>query len=260
MSRDTIYGARSVRVFASRMGSGSASIGLVIGSRISSVLETVLRFGCGVAVIGVAIQVVSHVAKSYRTLADAGREEVKDNLEALDRNNNAKRAEYHAQVNVQWHVEILSALVMMGIFIVACELAVGDFTESLIQSLSVGIGFGLKEIMQDAVYGAMAMMQGYGKKDKIMNIKPDSKTTPVVPDIGMTTSTQTQDGSAKSRPDDTRRPKAATQIPGYRVYQAHLTHVVLRPCFRTSTTDQNNPVTYVVKRWTEFYNDLRFTE
>ena len=217
-------------------------------------LETVLRFGCGVAVIGVAIQVVSRVAKSYRDLADAGREKVKQNLIALDADNVEKRAEYHGQVNVQWHVEILSSLVMMGIFIVACELAVGDFTESLIQSLSVGIGFGLKEIMQDAVYGAMAMMQGYGKKDKIMNIKPNNKTT--VPDM-----TQTPVSSNKSRQPETQQQQQQQQqqpiITGYRVYQAHLTHVVLRPCLSNLETDV--PVTYVVQRWTEFYNDLRFT-
>ena len=237
----------------------SMSIGLIIGSRISTVLETVLRFGCGVAMIGVAIQVVSHVAKSYRCLANAGRHQVLESLKDLKPNSTAyERKTYTAQVTVQWHVEILSALVMLGIFTVACELAVGDFTESLIQSLSVGIGFGLKEIMQDAVYGAMAIMQGYGAKNKIMSVKANNKEETKILDSVITSSSESLEKSPEKK--SRKRSKAGGLVcTGYRVYQAHLTHVVLRPCYFGIEPDDAD-ITYVVKRWTSFYNDLRFQE
>ena len=147
------------------------NIGTIIGARISNVLETVLRFGCGIAVIGVATQVVSHVARSYREMTSSRRDNVRDKIKKFEKEApKVPHSVITTSLMVQWHVEILSSLVMLGIFIVACELAVGDFTESLIQSLSVGIGFGLKDILGDAVYGTMVMMQGYGKVGKVVSI------------------------------------------------------------------------------------------
>ena len=161
------------------------SIGIIIGSRISNVLETALRFGCGIAVIGVAVEVVNYVAGSYRALAEADRENINTTIDEMNNNNNTAEntsitsaesaksknpdpccsyANYTTQIMVQWHVAIISSIVMMAIFIVACELAVGDFTTTLIQSLSVGIGFGLRDSVEDAVYGILAMTQGYGTK------------------------------------------------------------------------------------------------
>lgn len=223
------------------------SIGIIIGSRVSSVLETVLRFGCGISVIGVAIELVTYIARSYRKLAGAEKKDIMEYLKKKDNPTdtpvnasasdsttpNTSYDEYVTRITVQWHVEILSALVMMGIFIVACELAVGDFTASLVQSLSVGIGFGLKELMQDAVYGVLAMTQGYGYKEKFMHISDKPANDSTIPS-----------------------PR------GFRIYQAHLTHVVLRPCDTKSTedTDSEKAVTYVVKRWTDFYNVMQFQE
>ena len=199
------------------------TIGTIIGARISNVLETVLRFGCGIAVVGVSIQVVSHMARSYRKMTLSRRDNVKKKIQNFeDGSNDVRHADITTSLMVQWHVEILSSLVMLGIFIVACELAVGDFTESLIQSLSVGIGFGLKDILGDAVYGTMVMMQGYGKVGTVVNIDND---------------TNAQDKSP----------------PAYRICQAHLTHVVL-----IQVNSGENPE-FVVKTWSSFYNNLRYT-
>ena len=199
------------------------TIGTIIGARISNVLETVLRFGCGIAVIGVATQVVSHVARSYREMTSSRRDNVKNKIKRFEdpASNDVQHSDITTSLMVQWHVEILSSLVMLGIFIVACELAVGDFTESLIQSLSVGIGFGLKDILGDAVYGTMVMMQGYGKVGKVVSIdaKEEGQKAPL----------------------------------NYRICQAHLTHVVL---IKEKSGDDPE---YVVKTWSSFYNNLRYT-
>ena len=197
------------------------TIGTIIGARISNVLETVLRFGCGIAVIGVATQVVSHVARLYREMTLSRRDNVKNKIRLFENQPpEVPHSDITTSLMVQWHVEILSSLIMLGIFIVACELAVGDFTESLIQSLSVGIGFGLKDILGDAVYGTMVMMQGYGKVGTVVSIDTERK-------------------------DNTRL--------AHRICQAHLTHVVL-----IEENSNNNPE-YVVKTWSSFYNNLRYT-
>ena len=198
------------------------TIGTIIGARISNVLETVLRFGCGIAVIGVATQVVSHVARSYREMTSSRRDNVKNKIKRFEdpKSNDVPHSDITTSLMVQWHVEILSSLVMLGIFIVACELAVGDFTESLIQSLSVGIGFGLKDILGDAVYGTMVMMQGYGKVGKVVSIDAENESQKTF---------------------------------NHRICQAHLTHVVL------IKEDSGNDPEYVVKTWSSFYNNLRYT-
>tara|TARA_B100000424_G_scaffold270727_1_gene270910 strand:- start:1982 stop:2641 length:660 start_codon:yes stop_codon:yes gene_type:complete len=214
------------------------TIGTIIGARISNVLETVLRFGCGIAVIGVATEVVSQVAHSYRKITSSKRDDVRKAIKEFEQpsqgsNDNTSEARQPAfehsdittSIMVQWHVEILSSLVMMGIFIVACELAVGDFTESLVQSLSVGIGFGLKDILADAVYGTMVMMQGYGKVGTVINI-------------------DTEKGDQK--------PSA------HRICQAHLTHVVLIKV-NDAQKDELHEIQYTVKTWSNFYNNLRYT-
>lgn len=197
------------------------TIGTIIGARISNVLETVLRFGCGIAVIGVATQIVSHIARAYRQMTLSRRENVRVKIQNFESNPaETPHSKITTSLMVQWHVEILSSLVMLGIFIVACELAVGDFTESLIQSLSVGIGFGLKDILADATYGTMVMLQGYGKVGTVLNI-----------DTGAENKKKLE----------------------HRICQAHLTHVVL-----IQVNHKHNPE-YVVKTWSSFYNNLRYT-
>mgnify|MGYP004153712439 CR=1 FL=1 len=228
------------------------SIGIIIGSRISNVLEAALRFGCGIAVIGVAIEVVTYLAHAYRTLANADKEKIKKNLQTL--NTNAEESDlvithkkYETQIMVQWHVAIISAVVMMAIFIVACELAVGDFTQSLIQSLSVGIGFGLRDLVEDALYGILAMTQGYGTKFKFTNIKASKhESSDLLAKQDQNTSAEENKVSAETA--------STTTSTGCRIYQAHLTHVVLVPC------DEEKPTTYIVKRWSQFYNTMEYQD
>ncbi len=224
------------------------SIGIIIGSRISNVLEAALRFGCGIAVIGVAIEVVTYLAHAYRTLANADKEKIKENLETLNATNEkgnltSAHKKYETQIMVQWHVAIISAVVMMAIFIVACELAVGDFTQSLIQSLSVGIGFGLRDLVEDALYGILAMTQGYGTKFKFTNIKASKHESKDL------LTKQDQNTTAVSA-----ETASTTTSTGCRIYQAHLTHVVLVPC------DEEIPTTYIVKRWSQFYNTMEYQD
>ena len=237
------------------------SIGIIIGSRISNVLEAALRFGCGIAVIGVAIEVVTYLAHAYRTLANADKEKIKKNLRNfLTTNDGTELAKthrkYETQIMVQWHVAIISAVVMMAIFIVACELAVGDFTQSLIQSLSVGIGFGLRDLVEDALYGILAMTQGYGTKFKFTNIKPSKhKRT----DLLKTKNQQAKPAQKEVSDDDdgvqqSSTVHATTASTGCRIYQAHLTHVVLVPC------DEKETKTFIVKRWSEFYNTMEYQD
>ena len=230
------------------------TIGNIIGSRISNVLETVLRFGCGIAVIGVATQIVSHVATSYRTWTKSTRSDMKSKIEEFEASSNGtntkskskkSKKELHETITtslmVQWHVEMLSSLVMLGIFIVACELAVGDFTENLVQSLSVGIGFGLKDLLADAVYGTMVMMQGYGR-------------------VGMVVDTETKLEDGEDSGLDEEETKATSDLDRkfkYRICQTHLTHVVL---IREKTANAGTGETeFIVKRWSNFYNNLRYT-
>ena len=242
------------------------TIGNIIGSRISNVLETVLRFGCGIAVIGVATQMVSHVATSYRTWTKSLRSNMKEKIkdfEAMlgprteDQNKTTtKKKQQHKSITtslmVQWHVEMLSSLVMLGIFIVACELAVGDFTENLVQSLSVGIGFGLKDILADAVYGTMVMMQGYGKVGMVVDPKTkleDENSTADSSALGVTPNLKDASSTADS--------SALARALKYRICQTHLTHVVL---IKENTAKSDTGKTeYIVKRWSDFYNNLRYT-
>jgi len=258
----------------------SMSIGIIIGSRISNVLETALRFGCGIAVIGVAVEVVNYVAGSYRTLADADRENINTTINKMSKDKDAAEntgntkatetaekdktpdpcclyANYTTQIMVQWHVAIISSIVMMAIFIVACELAVGDFTTTLIQSLSVGIGFGLRDSVEDAVYGILAMTQGYGTKYKFMHIvATKDKTNQKKGDILRRASTLKADAADDGAVTATKSAQPTDQdYSGYRIYQAHLTHVVLVPC---KTIGDNR--TYVVKRWSEFYATMEYQD
>ena len=234
----------------------SMSIGIIIGSRISNVLEAALRFGCGIAVIGVAIEVVTYVAHAYRTLADADKQKIKLSLKDFhekEKELTSTHKKYVTQIMVQWHVAIISAVVLMAIFIVACELAVGDFTQSLIQSLSVGIGFGLRDLVEDALYGILAMTQGYGTKFMFTNIKPSKHKSA---DLLVSTKSKQQDDmstDAKSLAQAGLVHDGATNT-GCRVYQAHLTHVVLVPC------RENIPKTFIVKRWSEFYNTMEYQD
>ena len=137
-----------------------------------------------------------------------------------------QHADIETSLMVQWHVEMLSALVMMGISVVACRLAVGgDYTADLIQSLSVGIGFGLRDIVNDALCGTLVMMQGYGKVGTVVNIDTDKSTAEPLK---------------------------------HRICQVHLTHVVLIEENDAQKTD-NAKVVYIVKTWSSFYNKLRYT-
>lgn len=228
------------------------SIGIIIGSRISNVLEAALRFGCGIAVIGVAIEVVTYVAHAYRTLADADKEKIKQSLRDFHKDKQqlpSTHKKYETQIMVQWHVAIISAVVLMAIFIVACELAVGDFTQSLIQSLSVGIGFGLRDLVEDALYGILAMTQGYGTKYKFTNIKPSKHKS-----ADLLTSTKPKSKTTSEDTVSTEKTTTTTTSTGCRIYQAHLTHVVLVPC------DEVKPNTFIVKRWSEFYNTMEYQD
>ena len=236
------------------------SIGIIIGSRISNVLEAALRFGCGIAVIGVAIEVVTYLAHAYRTLANADKEKIKENLETLNATNEkgnltSAHKKYETQIMVQWHVAIISAVVMMAIFIVACELAVGDFTQSLIQSLSVGIGFGLRDLVEDALYGILAMTQGYGTKFKFTNIKTSKhKSTDLLAKNLEKKPAQNEVSNANNSMEQSIMVQPTTTSTGCRIYQAHLTHVVLVPC------DEKETKTFIVKRWSEFYNTMEYQD
>ena len=42
---------------------------------------------------------------------------------------------------------------------------------------------------------------------------------------------------------------------GNRIYQAHLTHVVLVPCEQTGENE-----TYIVKRWSQFYGTMEYQD
>lgn len=212
------------------------TIGTIIGARVSDVLKTVLRYSCGIAVLAVAIQLVSHLAVTYRTMTSSRRLDVKQNIlmfESVLRDNEKTsdtRKLWHKHIKtslmVQWHVEILAALVLLGIFVVACRLSVGSsYTAELVKSLSVGVGFGLRDLVFDALCGTLVMMQGYAKVGTVVNM-----------DIQKTDS----DTSFK-----------------HRICQVHLTHVVLIPVDTSGL--QPADITYVVKRWSEFYDNLRYT-
>ena len=205
------------------------TIGTIIGARVSDVLKTVLRYSCGIVVLAVATQLVSYLAVSYRTMTSSRRSNVKENIlafESAQKNKRLKHKHIKTSLMVQWHVEILAALVMLGIFVVACRLSVGsNYAAELIKSLSVGVGFGLRDLVFDALCGTLVMMQGYAKVGTVVNMDVQ-----------------------KTEEDVSFR---------HRICQVHLTHVVLIPvdAGKLSAAD----TTYVVKRWSEFYNNLRYT-
>ena len=205
------------------------TIGTIIGARVSDVLKTVLRYSCGIAVLAVATQLVSYLAVAYRTMTSSRRVNVKKNIlafETASKDKKLKHKHIKTSLMVQWHVEILAALVLLGIFIIACRLSVGSsYTAELVKSLSVGVGFGLRDLVFDALCGTLVMMQGYAKVGTVVNM-----------DIQKTNS----DASFK-----------------HRICQVHLTHVVLIPVNTRGLPAAD--ITYVVKRWSEFYNNLRYT-
>ena len=129
--------------------------GDIVCERLTTILGSSPQFMCGLALIMVFNRCVSMLMHKYRNLS-------------LNIDETPKYDKRTLELHVHWHTELISGLVLTTIAVAGLEIMLGSFVENLVQSLSVGIGFGLKELMSDVVYGFLSMAQGHCSGRKVV--------------------------------------------------------------------------------------------